>query len=70
MDSNADQNRRYADEVALMSGAAAAVGRATARAFARESVSVVIVDVDEQAKERDGGKDRDSRRTGQSGRTG
>jgi NAD(P)-dependent dehydrogenase (short-subunit alcohol dehydrogenase family) len=44
-----DQNRRFADQVAFVSGAAAGIGRATALAFAREGASVVIADVDKQA---------------------
>jgi NAD(P)-dependent dehydrogenase (short-subunit alcohol dehydrogenase family) len=44
-----DQNHRFANKVAFVSGAAAGIGRATALAFAREGASVVIADVDEQA---------------------
>jgi NAD(P)-dependent dehydrogenase (short-subunit alcohol dehydrogenase family) len=47
-----DQNQRFANKVAFVSGAAAGIGRATALAFAREGASVVIADVDEPATTR------------------
>lgn len=44
-----DQNRRFTNKVAFVSGAAGGIGRATALAFAREGASVVVADVNEQA---------------------
>src|SRR4051812_26205017 len=40
---------RFAGKVALITGAAGGIGRATALAFAREGAGVVLADVDEKA---------------------
>lgn len=55
--------KRFADQVAFVTGAAGGIGRATALAFAREGASVVVADVDEQGNgetarliEADGGR--------------
>ena len=41
-----DQNRRFAEQVAFITGAGGGIGRATALAFAREGASVVVTDAD------------------------
>jgi NAD(P)-dependent dehydrogenase (short-subunit alcohol dehydrogenase family) len=58
-----DQQRRFADKVAFVTGAGAGIGRVTALAYAREGASVTVADVDEQANtdtarliEADGGR--------------
>ena len=43
-----DQNRRFADKVAFITGAAGGIGRATALAFARDGAAVVVTDANEQ----------------------
>jgi NAD(P)-dependent dehydrogenase (short-subunit alcohol dehydrogenase family) len=43
------QQRRFADKVAFVTGAAGGIGRATALAFAREGASVVVADVNPEA---------------------
>ena len=39
---------RLANKVAVISGAGAGIGRATAKMFAREGASVVVADLDEE----------------------
>src|ERR1700712_1741805 len=46
-----DDIRRFAGKVAFVTGAANGIGRATALAFAREGVSVVVADVSEAGSE-------------------
>ena len=43
-----NENGSYAGKVAFVTGAGTGIGRATALAFAREGVGVVVADVSEQ----------------------
>lgn len=42
-----NQNKRFTDKVAFITGAAGGIGKATALAFAREGANIILVDLDE-----------------------
>src|SRR3954463_4147372 len=46
-----NESKGFDEKVAFVTGAANGIGRATALAFAREGVSVVVADVSEQREE-------------------
>jgi NAD(P)-dependent dehydrogenase (short-subunit alcohol dehydrogenase family) len=46
-----NENGNLTGKVALVTGAASGIGRATALAFAREGASIVVADISDQANQ-------------------
>ena len=45
------QPQRFADRVAIVTGAASGIGEATIRSFAREGAHCVLIDINEEGGE-------------------